>query len=192
MCIGPVKDMHTPKLEDYRGSLGEDLENIIKMWLVLKDEYYSTWYLSYDGNKTRPVTGMEFFEAAWKWFPFVWKVQCCTTARHNKHSKWLTEQNNATWKTSDRPRLVHITGIHMTPDVTGRMTFMHQLNLYVHSMLERQIRLYESLLRHLKDVFDSIGILSTGHLPPLLFPPTVLQNKTAKWFINPIQIMSWQ
>ena len=31
-------------------------------------------------------------------------------------------------------------------------------------------------LRHLKDVLDSIGILSTGHLPPLLLPPTVLQN----------------
>ena len=47
-------------------------------------------------------------------------------------------------------------------------------------MLERQIRLYEWLLRHLKDVLDSIGILSTGHLPPLLFPPTVLQNITTK------------
>ena len=35
---------------------------------------------------------------------------------------------------------------HMAPDVTGRMTFMHKLNLYVHSMLECQIRLYEWLL----------------------------------------------
>ena len=69
---------------------------------------------------------------------------------------------------------------HMTSDVTDRMTFMHKLNLYVHSVLERQIRLYEWLLRHLKDVLDSIGILSTGHLPPLLFPPTVLQNITTK------------
>ena len=31
---------------------------------------------------------------------------------------------------------------HMIPDFTGRMTFMHKLNLYVHSGLERQIRLY--------------------------------------------------
>ena len=46
-------------------------------------------------------------------------------------------------------------------------------------MLERQIRLYEWLLHHLQDLLDSIGILSTGHLPPLLFPPTVLQNITA-------------
>ena len=30
----------------------------------------------------------------------------------------------------------------------------------------------------LKDLLDSIGILSTGHLPPLLFPPTVLNNIT--------------
>ena len=31
----------------------------------------------------------------------------------------------------------------------------------------------------LQDLLDSIGILSAGHLPPLLFPPTVLQNITA-------------
>ena len=68
---------------------------------------------------------------------------------------------------------------HMVPDVIGRMTFIHKLNLYVHSMLERQIRLYEWLLCHLQDLLDSIGILSTGHLPPELFPPTVLQNVTA-------------
>ena len=65
---------------------------------------------------------------------------------------------------------------HMAPDVTGRMTFMHKLNLYIHSMLECQIRLYEWLMQHLKDLLDSIGILSTGHLPPLLFPPTVLEH----------------
>ena len=68
---------------------------------------------------------------------------------------------------------------HMVPDVIRRMTFIHKLNLYVHSMLEGQIRLYEWLLHHLQDLLDSIGILSTGHLPPLLFPPTVLQNITA-------------
>ena len=68
---------------------------------------------------------------------------------------------------------------HMAPDVIGRMTFIHKLNLYVHSMLKRQIRLYEWLLHHLQDLLDSIGILSTGHLPPELFPPTVLQNVTA-------------
>ena len=67
---------------------------------------------------------------------------------------------------------------HMTPDITGRMTFMHKLNLYVHSALARQIRLYEWLLQHLEELLDSIGILSTGHLPPLLFPPTVLRNIT--------------
>ena len=67
---------------------------------------------------------------------------------------------------------------HMIQDVTGRMTFMHKLNLYVHSTLERQIRLYEWLLQHLEELLDSIGILSTGHLPSLLFPPTVLKNIT--------------
>ena len=68
---------------------------------------------------------------------------------------------------------------HMAPNVIGRMTFIHKLNLYVHSMLERQIRLYEWLLCHLQDLLDSIGILSTRHFPPELFPPTVLQNVTA-------------
>ena len=69
--------------------------------------------------------------------------------------------------------------VHMAPDVIGRMTFICKLNLYVHSMLERQIRLYEWLLCHLQDLLDSIGILSTRHLPPELFPPTVLQNVAA-------------
>ena len=55
---------------------------------------------------------------------------------------------------------------HMAPDVISKMTFIHKLNLYVHSMLERQIRLYEWLLCHLQDLLDSIGILSTRHLPP--------------------------
>ena len=68
---------------------------------------------------------------------------------------------------------------HMVPEIIGRMTFIHKLNLYVHSMLERQVRLYEWLLHHLQDLLDSIGILSTRHLPPELFPPTVLQNVTA-------------
>ena len=74
---------------------------------------------------------------------------------------------------------------HLAPDVIGRMTFIHKLNLYVHGVLERQIRLCEWLLHHLQDLLDSIGILSTGHLPPLLFPPTVLQNITA----NAIQMV---
>ena len=68
---------------------------------------------------------------------------------------------------------------HMTSDVTGRMTFMYKLNLYVHNVLERQIRLYEWLLRHLKDVLDSISILSTGH-PHLCCFHLVLQNITTK------------
>ena len=67
---------------------------------------------------------------------------------------------------------------HMLPDISGRMTFIHKMNLYVHSVFERQIRLYEWLLRNLKDLLNAIGILSTGHLPPFLFPPTVLENIT--------------
>ena len=71
---------------------------------------------------------------------------------------------------------------HMAPDlpgIEGRLTFMHKTNLYVHSVLERQIRLYELMLHHLKDLLDCIGILSTSKLPPMLFPPTVLENITS-------------
>ena len=35
------------------------------------------------------------------------------------------------------------------------------------------------MLCHLKDLLDCIGILSTGKLPPMLFPPTVLENITS-------------
>ena len=71
---------------------------------------------------------------------------------------------------------------HMVPDlpgIEGRLTFMHKMNLYIHSVLERQIRLYELMLHHLKDLLDSIGILSTSKLPLMLFPPTVLENITS-------------
>ena len=66
----------------------------------------------------------------------------------------------------------------MHTDISGRMAFIHKMNLYVHSVLERQIRLYEWLLGNLKDLLNAIGILSTGHLPPYLFAPTVLENIT--------------
>ena len=56
--------------------------------------------------------------------------------------------------------------------------YNYKLNLYVYSVLERQIRLYEWLLLSLKDLLNAIGILSTGHLPPFLFPLTVLENIT--------------
>ena len=71
---------------------------------------------------------------------------------------------------------------HMSPNlpgIEGRLTFMHKMNLYVHSVLERQIRLYELMLHYLKDLLDCIGILSTGKLPLMLFPPMVLENITS-------------
>ena len=67
---------------------------------------------------------------------------------------------------------------HMIPDITGRMIFMHKLHLVCTQCPWKTIRLYEWLLQHLEELLDSIGILSTGYLPPLLFPPTVLKNIT--------------
>ena len=81
---------------------------------------------------------------------------------------------------------------HMTPDVIGRMTFIHKLNLYVHSMLERQIRLYEWLLCHLQDLLDSIGILSTDTCLQncfLLQSCRMLLQMLFKWFTRLTLIM---
>ena len=74
---------------------------------------------------------------------------------------------------------------HMLSDVSGRMTFIHKMNSYVHSVLERQIRLYEWLLGNLKDLLNAIGILSTGHLPPFLFPLQLF------WKILTPMLWSW-
>ena len=66
------------------------------------------------------------------------------------------------------------------PGIEGRLTFMHKMNLYVHSVLERQIRLYELMLHHLKDLLDCIGILSTGKLPTDAVPlQQFLENITS-------------
>ena len=81
---------------------------------------------------------------------------------------------------------------YMAPDVIRRMTFIHKLNLFVHSMLERQIRLYEWLLCHLQELLDSIGILSTGHLPHycfLLQSCRMLLQMPLKWFTKLTLIM---
>ena len=57
---------------------------------------------------------------------------------------------------------------HMMPDISGRMTFIHKLNLYVHSVLERQIRLYEWL--HGKFEGFAQCYRHFKHRPPAPFP----------------------
>ena len=54
--------------------------------------------------------------------------------------------------------------------ITGPTMYSHQLQLYLNSLEEKYIRLYEALVTELRLLLSSISILSKGHLPPQLFP----------------------
>ena len=58
----------------------------------------------------------------------------------------------------------------------GRLLFAHKLNLYLTSVQETQLRLYDELERVLRDFLSAIRILSKGYLPASLFPPTTLRR----------------
>lgn len=64
--------------------------------------------------------------------------------------------------------------------LTGRIRFMHLLQVYFQTVSEKHIRLYEELIRHLLDVLRAIRTLSRGHIPVELFPPALLGNITEK------------
>ena len=54
----------------------------------------------------------------------------------------------------------------------GRLLFAHKLNIYLTSVQEIQLRLYDELERVLREFLSAVGILSKGYLPASLFPPT--------------------
>ena len=54
--------------------------------------------------------------------------------------------------------------------LTGPTMYSHQLQLYLNSLEEKYIRLYESSVTELRLLLWSIAILSKGHLLPQLFP----------------------
>ena len=62
----------------------------------------------------------------------------------------------------------------MIDTVTGPVLYSHLTQLYIQSLREKYIRLYEALVTELKLLLRSIAILSKGYLPPQLFPPTTL------------------
>ena len=62
----------------------------------------------------------------------------------------------------------------MVDTVTGPVLYSHLSQLYIQSLREKYIRLYEALVTGLKLLLRSIAILSKGYLPPQLFPPTTL------------------
>ena len=55
----------------------------------------------------------------------------------------------------------------------GRLLFTHKLNIYLMSVQETQLRLYDELERVLREFLSAIRILSKGYLPASLFPPTI-------------------
>ena len=62
----------------------------------------------------------------------------------------------------------------MIDTVTGPVLYSHLTQLYIQSLREKYIRLYEALVTEVKLLLGSIAILSKGYLPPQLFPPTTL------------------
>ena len=76
---------------------------------------------------------------------------------------------------------------HYIKQTMGQTMYVHQLHLYINSVKEKYIRLYQRLENELKLIIRSIGILSTGHLPPHLFPPSLLAkiSKDAIQMVKP-------
>ena len=52
----------------------------------------------------------------------------------------------------------------------------HKLNIYLTSVQETQLRLYDELERVLSEFLSAVRILSKGYLPASLFPPTILRR----------------
>ena len=61
----------------------------------------------------------------------------------------------------------------------GRLLFAHKLNIYLTSVQETQLRLYDELERVLREFLSAVRILSKGYLPASLFPPTILCRITS-------------
>ena len=61
----------------------------------------------------------------------------------------------------------------------GRLLFTHKLNIYLMSVQETQLRLYDELERVLREFLSAAKILSKGYLPASLFPPTILCRITS-------------
>ena len=61
----------------------------------------------------------------------------------------------------------------------GRLLFAHKLNIYLTSVQETQLRLYDELERVLREFLSAVEILSRGYLPASLFPPSTLRRITS-------------
>ena len=61
----------------------------------------------------------------------------------------------------------------------GRLLFTHKLSIYLTSVQETQLRLYDELERVLREFLSAVEVLSKGYLPASLFPPSTLCRITS-------------
>ena len=61
----------------------------------------------------------------------------------------------------------------------GRSLFAHKLSIYLTSVQETQLRLYDELERVLREFLSAVEVLSKGYLPSSLFPPSTLHRITS-------------
>ena len=61
----------------------------------------------------------------------------------------------------------------------GRLLFAHKLSIYLTSVQETQLRLYDELERVLMEFLSAVEVLSKGYLPASLFPPSTLHRITS-------------
>ena len=71
-----------------------------------------------------------------------------------------------------REQFLHVNSI-------GRLLFANKLSIYLTTVQETQLRLYDELERVLKIFLSAAETLSKGYLPASLFPPSVLCNITS-------------
>ena len=61
----------------------------------------------------------------------------------------------------------------------GRLLFAHKLSIYLTSVQENQLQLYDELERVLRKFLSAVEVLSKGYLPASLFPPSILRRITS-------------
>ena len=74
----------------------------------------------------------------------------------------------------------------------GRLLFAHKLNIYLTSVQEAQLRLYDELERVLREFLSAVRILSKGYFPASLPPLSCagLLPMHCKWSQGKTLIMS--
>ena len=85
------------------------------------------------------------------------------------HMESLLMENNSL---VTKEQFLHVNSI-------GRLLFANKLNIYLTTVQETQLRLYDELERVLKVFLSAAETLSKGYLPASLFPPSVLHNITS-------------